>query len=90
MPGITIKWTTGAQTKDERLESLEDFTREHKVYLKKGMLRMKDEMLLFPRGRKNILDAWWYSVRKLIKPNHTVQKKKKVQIKEEPESWLAA
>jgi len=91
LPGITIKWQTGAQTKDERLESLEDFTREHKVYLKRGMTRMKDEMLLFPRGRKNILDAWWYSVRKLIMPNHTAIKKVAVKRqKEETLNWMIA
>ena len=91
LPGITIKWTPGTQSKDERLESLEEFTREHKLYLKVGMSRFRDELLLFPRGRKNILDAWWYSVRKLIKPSHTTIKKKKVKYEEESTvSWLAA
>ncbi len=83
LPGITIKWTTKGVPKIERIETMEEFTSGKKLYLKRGMNNFKNELLLFPRGRKNILDAWFWSARKLIKPVHTAIKKKVVQEEEE-------
>lgn len=38
------------------------------------MNRALDEMLLFPRGNKNILDGLWYATRRLSVPDHNKRK----------------
>ena len=58
--------------KDDRLEDLERFTKSHKLHLKKDMGTLEGEMLLFPNGRKNLLDGLWYATRNLETPYHTI------------------
>ena len=67
--GLEKKWTPRGD-KDDRLTDLQRFTEAHRYYLQPGMHRMLDEMLLFPRGRKNLLDGLWYATRNLKKPVH--------------------
>ncbi len=70
--GLEKKWTPRGE-KDDRLTDLQRFTEAHRYYLQPGMHRMQDEMLLFPRGRKNLLDGLWYATRNLKKPVHIHQ-----------------
>lgn len=75
--------------KDERLEALDDFTSETRLYLMPDMLRMKTEFTKFPRGRKNLLDGLYWATRRFEKPIHTygsAKKKKKTKLP----SWEAA
>lgn len=71
--GLTTKWQP-RNNKDDRLEDLERFTKSHKLHLKKDMGTLEGEMLLFPNGRKNLLDGLWYATRKLELPYHTIEK----------------
>lgn len=71
--GLGRKWQPRRE-KDNRLSDLQRFTEPHRYYLQPGMHRMIDEMLLFPRGRMNLLDGLWYATRKLTKPDHIVKK----------------
>ena len=68
--GIERKWQPRVE-KNERLSELQRFTKGKRLYLQPGMHRMLDEMLLFPRGNKNLLDGLWYATRNLQTPYHT-------------------
>ena len=70
--GLGKKWQP-RNDKDDRLSDLQRFTVQHRLYLQPGMHRMQDEMLLFPRGRKNLLDGLWFATRNLKKPIHIHQ-----------------
>ncbi len=70
--GIAKKWQPRVE-KNERLSELQRFTKQTRLHLQPGMNRMLDEMLLFPRGNKNLLDGLWYATRKLLVPYHTVE-----------------
>lgn len=70
--GLEKKWTPRRE-KDDRLTDLQRFTESHRLYLQPGMHRLQDEMLLFPRGRKNLLDGLWYATRNLKEPTHEYQ-----------------
>ncbi|HDY89907.1 MAG TPA: hypothetical protein ENH82_17535 [bacterium] len=68
--GLERKWQP-RQDKNDRLFELQRFTKSHRIHLQPGMHRLLDEMLLFPRGNKNILDGLWYATRNLKVPYHT-------------------
>lgn len=70
--GLEKKWQP-RNDKDDRLSDLQRFTEAHRIYLQPGMHRLQDEMLLFPRGRKNLLDGLWYATRNLKAPVHVHQ-----------------
>ena len=70
--GLEKKWSP-RNDKDDRLTELQRFTEAHRVYFQPGMGRMIDEMTLFPRGRKNLLDGLWYATRNLKPPVHEYQ-----------------
>jgi len=72
MPGIGKKWQPRNE-KDDRLSDLQRFTKQHKLHLQPGMHRLLDEMLLFPRGNKNLLDGMWYATRSIRTPNHDIE-----------------
>ena len=70
--GLEKKWQPRGD-KDDRLSELQRFTESHRLYLQPGMHRLQDEMLLFPRGRKNLLDGLWFATRNLKAPIHIHQ-----------------
>jgi len=72
IPGIGKKWQPRNE-KDDRLQDLQRFTKQHKLHLQPGMHRLLDEMLLFPRGNKNLLDGMWYATRSMSEPYHDIQ-----------------
>jgi hypothetical protein len=72
VPGLETKWTR-SDDKDGILATLEEFTVSHRLHLKPSHHTLLAELVLFPRGRKNCLDALWYATRRLIKPNHTLK-----------------
>lgn len=72
IPGINKDWKPRNE-KDERLKDLQRFTKSHKLHLQPGMNRFEDEMLLFPRGNKNILDGLWYATRAIYIPDHNIK-----------------
>ena len=71
--GLEKKWQPRID-KNERLSELQRFTKSHRLHLQPGMHRLLDEMLLFPRGNKNLLDGLWYATRGLSVPEHSVKK----------------
>ena len=70
--GLEKKWQPRRE-KDDRLTDLQRFSESHRLYLQPGMHRFQDEALLFPRGRKNLLDGLWYATRNLKEPAHEYQ-----------------
>lgn len=72
IPGLEKKWQP-RQEKNDRLSDLQRFTKSKRLHLQPGMDRLLDEMLLFPRGNKNILDGWWYATRSLSIPDHSIK-----------------
>ena len=73
IPGLEKKWQP-RQEKNDRLSALQYFTKSKRLHLQPGMNRLLDEMLLFPRGNKNLLDGLWYATRGLSVPDHTARK----------------
>jgi len=70
IPGINKQWKPRTD-KDDRLYELQRFTKQKRLYMQPGMQRLLDEMLLFPRGNKNLLDGLWYATRNIREPYHT-------------------
>ena len=70
IPGLGKKYMPRKE-KDDRLSDLQRFTKSKRLHLQPGMERLLDELLLFPRGNKNILDGMWYATRALNTPDHT-------------------
>lgn len=68
--------------KNERLKSLQRFTKGKKLWLKPSMHRLIDEMLLFPRGNKNLLDGLWYATVYMYPPDHEIATEKTQQEKD--------
>ena len=85
--GIEKKWQPRKE-KDDRLFELQRFTKQKRLYIQPGMHRMLDEMLLFPRGNKNLLDGLWYATRNLREPYHTADSIKKDMEDEELKYFL--
>jgi len=78
--GLERKWQP-RQEKNDRLFELQRFTKQNRLHLQPGMNRMLDEMLLFPRGNKNLLDGLWYATRNLQEPSHTITDKNEDDLK---------
>tara|TARA_R100000654_G_scaffold67288_1_gene95801 strand:+ start:168 stop:1640 length:1473 start_codon:yes stop_codon:yes gene_type:complete len=91
--GLEIK-EAPRTSKSSRLETMEPYFAQKKVYMKKSMLELKDELLLYPRGKHDdLLDGLYYAMKKCYTPNHTVQKeqtKKQTNAKRDDISWKIA
>jgi predicted phage terminase large subunit-like protein len=73
LPGLERKMNPRTE-KSVRLETLHPFFYNKKVYFQKDMQEFLDELLMYPRGKHDdIIDAFYYSTRGLIKPAHTTQ-----------------
>lgn len=71
--GLETKYTPRTE-KSARLEALHPLFYNKRVFLKKNMNELFDELLSFPRGRHDdTLDGLYYATRKLIAPDHIVE-----------------
>ncbi len=68
--GLEIK-ENPRTSKSSRLETMEPYFAQGKVYIKKDMLALKDELLLYPRGKHDdLLDGMYYAMKKTYIPTH--------------------
>ena len=76
IPGLEIKETPRA-SKSSRLETMQPWFAQNKIYLKKDMDALKDELLMFPRGKHDdLLDGLYYATKGNYIPNHGVEQEK--------------
>jgi predicted phage terminase large subunit-like protein len=74
-------WVGGLETKynprtekSARLEALHPLFYNKRVYLKKEMTELYEELITYPRGRHDdAMDGLYYASRKLISPDHVVE-----------------
>ena len=82
-------------SKSSRLETLEPYFAQKKVYIQEEMLEIKDEMLLYPRAKHDdLLDGMYYAMKKIYAPFHKIkdENEKKTQhfTKTEQFDWMTA
>ena len=76
IPGLEIR-ENPRTSKSNRLETLEPYFAQGKVFIKKDMEELKNELLLFPRGKHDdLLDGLYYSMKRIYTPNHEVKQDK--------------
>lgn len=77
------------QEKSLRLESLQPFFGQHKVFLKEDQHDLIDELLLYPRGKHDdLLDGLFYACKNNFIPISDILTDKQVELKEyEREEW---
>lgn len=72
--GLEIK-ENPRTSKSSRLETMQPYFAQNKVYLKKTMEELKDELLLYPRGKHDdLLDGLFYATKKCYGPVHEASK----------------
>jgi len=78
IPGLEIK-ENPRTSKSYRLESLQPLFANKKVYMKKSMIELEDELLLYPRGKNDdLLDGFFYANKNAYRPTHdTIDKEEK-------------
>tara|TARA_Y100001963_G_scaffold160189_1_gene268804 strand:- start:7850 stop:9358 length:1509 start_codon:yes stop_codon:yes gene_type:complete len=70
IPGLEIK-ETPRNSKSYRLETMEPYFAQNKIFIRKDQLSLKDELLLYPRGKHDdILDGMYYAMKKTYTPMH--------------------
>jgi len=70
IPGMEIKHNPRAP-KSRRLETMEPFFAQGKVFLKPEMKELVDELLLYPRGKHDdLLDGLYYAMKHVYEPHH--------------------
>lgn len=90
--GLEIK-ESPRTSKSSRLETMQPYFAQGKMYIKKDMQEIKDELLLYPRGKHDdLLDGLFYAMKKCYPPAHTnyvgTEKKKTHSYREvDNESW---
>ena len=73
--GLEIK-EAPRTSKSSRLETMEPYFAQNKMYIKKDQLALKDELLLYPRGKHDdLLDGLYYAMKKCYTPSHVVENK---------------
>ena len=79
--GLEIK-EAPRTSKSSRLETMEPYFAQKKMYIKKDQLALKDELLLYPRGKHDdLLDGLYYAMKKCYPPFHKEEKKDKGELK---------
>ena len=64
IPGLEIK-ENPRQNKSSRLEMLQPFFAQHKIFLKRNMKELIDELIMFPKGKHDdLLDGLYYAVKR--------------------------
>lgn len=70
IPGLEIK-NNPRQSKSVRLETLQPWFKAKKVYIKKGLQPLIDQLLIYPRGaHEDLLDGTYYSFKGVYRPSH--------------------
>ena len=78
IPGLEIK-ETPRNSKSSRLETMQPWFAQKKIYIQETMNELKDELLMFPRGKHDdLLDGLYYATKhnypphnkKIINQNH--------------------
>ena len=71
IPGLEIK-ESPRTSKSSRLETMEPYFAQKKFYMKKNMEELKDELLMYPRGKHDdLLDGLFYATKGIYIPSHT-------------------
>ena len=94
IPGLEIK-ENPRTSKSIRLETMEPYFAQNKFYMRKDMRELKDELLLYPRGKHDdLLDGLYYATKKIYQPFHKKQDKDEASTKnsskKQDNSWLTA
>ena len=89
--GLEIK-ESPRTSKSSRLETMEPYFAQGKMYMKKDMLDLKDELLLYPRGKHDdLLDGMFYAMKGMYRPSHEEQKQeRKERVERKDISWKIA
>ena len=92
--GLEIK-EIPRNSKSVRLETMEPFFAQDKFYMRKDMQELKDELLLYPRGKHDdLLDGLYYATKKMYQPFHKKTNKdeasKDFSDRDQENSWLTA
>ena len=76
VPGLEVK-ENPRTSKSYRLESLQPLFANHKVFIKKSMIELENELMLYPRGKNDdLLDGLFYANKNAYKPSHTLEDQK--------------
>ena len=68
--GLEIK-ERPRNSKSSRLETLQPYFAQGKVYIGKNMIELRDELLLYPRGKHDdLLDGLYYANKGIYPPHH--------------------
>ena len=68
--GLEIK-ENPRNSKSSRLETMQPYFAQKKVYITKEMVEIRDELLLYPRGKHDdLLDGMFYANKNIYPPNH--------------------
>ena len=68
--GLEIK-ESPRTSKSSRLETMQPYFAQKKMYMLKSMEELRDELLLYPRGKHDdLLDGLFYAMKKCFPPNH--------------------
>ena len=92
--GLEIK-ENPRSSKSVRLETMEPYFAQDKFHMRKDMQELKDELLLYPRGKHDdLLDGLYYATKKMYQPFHKKVNKDEVSMefsdKDQKKSWLTA
>ena len=92
--GLEIK-ESPRNSKSSRLETMEPYFAQDKFHMRKDMQELKDELLLYPRGKHDdLLDGLYYATKKMYQPFHKKVNKDEVSMefrdKDQKKSWLTA
>ena len=92
--GLEIK-ESPRTSKSSRLETMQPYFAQKKMYMMESMEELKDELLLYPRGKHDdLLDGLYYATKKCFAPTHKESKIKTKKVLEDPYlddiSWKVA
>ena len=70
IPGLEVK-NNPRTPKSVRLESLQPHFCRKKMFIRKDMTSLEDELLMYPRGKHDdLLDGFFYANKNAYKPHH--------------------
>ena len=92
IPGLEIK-EVPRTNKSSRLETMQPWFAQKKMHILEDMVELKDELLMFPRGKHDdLLDGLYYAIKNNYPPTHLRGKDQKhhsyEKAEEKPKDWL--
>lgn len=90
IPGLEIK-NTPRTAKSNRLETLQPFFAKGQFFLMPNMRDMKDELVMYPRGKHDdLLDGLYYANKNVYPPTHAIETGQMLPAGEEEisEDWM--